>query len=119
MEIESRREPQKGQNLLLKKRKRRHMPLHEARGTNDRQGYVAERFQQAFGGRLTRATFGIPSKQTSQLPLLLMQTVSDHAFQQGHDAQSDGEQAHQSHSMVIALHIQRGQRQGMTFETRE
>src|SRR2546423_1856888 len=103
MEIHSRREPQKGQNLLLKKRKRRHMPLPEARGTNDRQGYVAEGFQQTFGGGLTRAPFGIASKQTSQLPLLLMQTLADRAFQQGYDAQSDGEQAHQSHSMVIAL----------------
>jgi hypothetical protein len=76
-----------------------------ARSTDDRQHHLAEGFQQAFSRRLTGATFGIASEQTGKFHLLLTQTLSDYTLQQGHNAQGDGEQAHQSYSMVIPLHM--------------
>ena len=95
------------------------MPKGFARSTNDRQGHFAESFQQAFRRWLAGATFGVASEQTGEFHLLLTQTLPDHPFQQSHDAQGDGEQAHQSHPMIITLHVQRSQGQGTAFETRE
>src|SRR5512135_1236023 len=62
LEIDSRREAQKGQNLLLQRRKGRDMPLCEASSTNNRQGHFAEGFQQAFRRGLAGATCGIASE---------------------------------------------------------
>jgi hypothetical protein len=91
--------------------------LGETRSLNDGQGDFSEGFQHAFGRRLAGATFGIASEQTGKLYLLLTETLPKHPFEQRHDAQGDGEQAHQSYPMVIALHVQRSQGQGTAFET--
>src|SRR5579885_2352099 len=114
-EIEGWREAEQSDNLLLQRRKRRHMSLDKARSTSDTQRYFAESFQQAFRRGLTGATFGIASKQASQFHLLLRETLPDHALQQGHHAQGDGQQANKSSPMVIALHIQRSKPQRAAF----
>ena len=72
------------------------MPLCEARSRNDRHGDFTEDLQQAFGGGLSRPTFGIARKQTSQLLLLCVKALAHHAFQQGENAQGKGEQAGQA-----------------------
>jgi hypothetical protein len=68
--IDSRREAQEGQDLLLKRRERRDMTLREVRSTNNRQGYFVESFQQAFSGGLAGPTFRIASKQSGKLLFL-------------------------------------------------
>ena len=117
--IDSRREAQEGQNLLLKRRKGRDMPLGKTRSRNNHQGHFAEGLQQTFRRGLSRPPFGIASKEATQFLFLLAQALTHHAFQQGQNTQGESEQTDQSDAVVIALHVQRSQRQRTALETSE
>jgi hypothetical protein len=76
------------------------MPLHKAGTGHDGQGHLVESFQQLLGGGLART----PSRD---LQMLLCQRGTHHTREDGHDPQSDGQQADETYPMISALHIQR------------
>src|SRR5438132_13636922 len=89
LEIDSRREAEKDQNLVLKRRKGRDMPLCEATSTNNGQGDFPEDFQQALRRWLVAATCAIASEQAGEGQLRLTHTWSDYLFQQRHHSHGD------------------------------
>ena len=83
------------------------MSLHQAGAGHDGQDNLIEGFQQPLRGRLNRSAFGIARKQSRDLLMLLGQGVTNHALQDGYDPQGDGQEANETHAMIITLYIQR------------
>src|SRR5579883_2241979 len=93
------------------------MSLHKAGTRHDGQRDLVEGFQQPLRGGLRSPSFGIARKESGDLLLLFSQRMPNHPFQKGDDAQSDGQEANETHTMIITLHVQRPQRQRMAFES--
>ena len=92
------------------------MPVKLRPQSDDGQMKPVKSSQQGFSRGTLRRPFGIARIQTCQGLLLVSQMVTHLELQQGQDAQTDGEQAHQTRGTLLTLHIHRREREGLAFQ---